>query len=106
MVEFRDPETSYLYRAPRIPARPPRSLVQNVRPYKQTNSWGIGADTLDRANTLLTTDYQPKKATCDSATGAAKVTACQEFEGARRRLNELVGFIDIMRRFNRRAEYP
>jgi len=107
METFTDPETRFVYRAPVLPARPPRLLIATTRAYQRGISWGIGADLLKTANALLTTDYTPKKTACDAARGTAnEQSLCSEFEGARRRLNEHTGYLDIVRRFNRQAELP
>jgi len=107
VTTFTDPETRFVYRAPALPSRPIRGgIVAVMRGYQHGGTWGIGSDILVQANTILDTDYTPKKTACDAARGTANEQAlCSEFEGARRRLNELVGYIDIMRKFNRQAEY-
>lgn len=107
IVTFTDPETRFVYRAPDLPARAPGFLTTGIRPYARGNTWGIGADLLKDLNNVLATDYEPKKLACEAARGTANGEAlCSEFEGARRRLNERVGYIDVVRRFNRRAELP
>ena len=106
IVEYADPETRITYRAPDIQARPRQVLVSDIPPYEQVNAWGIGADILKKADEIKTGEYEPAKADCEQLTGSAKDEACNRFEAARRRLNEQVGFIDIVRRFNRRAELP
>lgn len=107
IVTFTDPETKFVYRAPELAARASGGQLSALRAYKRPNSWGIGADLLKNANDLLANDYGPKKTACEAARGGEfEGSLCSDFEGARRRLNELVGYIDIMRRFNRRAEMP
>jgi hypothetical protein len=108
IVEFTDPETRLTYRAPDLPARPPSSFISSIRPYKLTTQWGIGADILKEANRMLTEEYLPKQAACTAAPANSPQAAslCADFEGARRKLNEHVGFVDVVRRFNRRADSP
>lgn len=108
IVTFTDPESRLTYRAPDLPARPPAGLIQTIRPYKLTNQWGIGADVLKEANRIVTDEYTPNKAACEAAVpGSPQADAlCASFESARRKLNETVGFIDIMRRFNNIADRP
>ena len=106
MIEFTDPETRIKYRAPDIAARPRQVLNDTVPPYQRGNSWGIGAEILKDANTILTQEWQPAQVDCDNLTGSAKDEACLRFRRARQKLNEHVGFIDIIRRFNKRAELP
>jgi len=105
IVTFTDPETRFVYRAPDLPARALGGLVSAIRGYQRGNRWGIGADLLKTANNMLTTDYTPAKTACEAARGTAnEQSLCSTFEGARRRLNEHIGFIDVVRRFNSRAE--
>ena len=108
IVKFTDPETQYVYRAPALPAHPPAGLISQLRPYKFVNTWGIGADILNTAKDLLANEYEPAKTACDAPrqTPEDKTTNCQKFETARRHMSEIVGYIDIMRRFNKRAELP
>ena len=61
---------------------------------------------LKSANKILTEEWQPAQVDCENLTGEAKESACQRFRLARQKLNEHVGFIDIVRRFNRYAELP
>ena len=80
-------------------------LVSSIRGYQRGNRWGIGADLLKTANNMLANDYTPAKTACEAARGTAnEQSLCSTFEGARRRLNEHIGFIDVVRRFNARAE--
>lgn len=108
IVKFTDPETQFVYRAPALPAHPPAGLISQLRPYKFVNTWGIGADILNTAKDVLSNEYEPAKTACDAPrqTPEDKTTNCQKFETARRHLSEVVGYIDIMRRFNKRAELP
>ena len=106
MQEFTDPETRITYRAPEIAARPRQVLTDSVPPYERTNDWGIGAQILRTANEILTQEWQPAQVNCRDLTGTAQEEACQAFRRARQKLNEHVGFIDIVRRFNRYAELP
>ena len=102
-IEFTDPETRIKYRAPDIAARPRQVLNDTVPPYQRGNSWGIGAEILKDANTYSRVAAAEH---CDNLTGSAKDEACLRFRRARQKLNEHVGFIDIIRRFNKRAELP
>ncbi len=106
IVEFTDPESAITYRAPDIASRAKRELVPSIKAYAKPNSWGIGAEILKTANTIKTNDYMPAQADCTNLTGSAKDEACRRFDRARKSLNETIGFIDIIRRFNRRAELP
>ena len=85
--------------APGIPARPRQELVASLPAYHRGNTWGIGADVLRTANDVLTNDWTPAKADCDRLTGSAKEEACRRFERARKNLNDVVGYIDIVRRY-------
>ncbi|MCC7380833.1 MAG: zinc-dependent metalloprotease [Deltaproteobacteria bacterium] len=110
MVDFVDPETRLTYRAPDLPARPPSTLISTIRPYKYTNTWGIGADVLKSAKAIVdapNVGYTAKQAACNAAPAGSPqaATLCAEFEAVRRQLNEMTGFIDIVRRFNHRAEF-
>lgn len=106
IVTFTDPETRITYRSPDIAARPRQVLNDDIPAYDRTHDWGIGAAILDEANAILTNEWQPSKVDCENLTGEAKEEACRRYEVARQHLNEKVGFIDIVRRFNRRAELP
>ncbi len=108
---FTDPETRITYRAPDIAARPRQVLNSGVPGYATGNSWGIGAQLLKQANAILTQEWQPAEVDCrtlQSGGGTAEQieAACGRFERARHKLSEAVGLIDIVRRFNRRAELP
>jgi hypothetical protein len=105
MVEFTDPETLFTYRAPDIAARPRREFISSIPGYAHPNSWGIGADLLKTANAIVA-NYPQQQSDCNNLTGAAKDEACRRFDATHRALNEAVGYIDIVRRFNRRAELP
>ena len=106
IVEFVDPETRITYRAPEISARPRQVLTDSVPAYERGNDWGIGSEILKTANDILTQEWQPAQVDCENLTGEAKESACQRFRRARQKLNEHVGYIDIVRRFNRYAELP
>ena len=106
IVEFMDPETRITYRAPDVPARPRQVLVSDIPPYQTGNTWGIGAHILNRANEIKTQVWQPAQVDCQNLTGTAQDEACARFERARHTLNEHVGFVDLVRRFNRHAEMP
>ncbi|MCK6545665.1 zinc-dependent metalloprotease [Myxococcota bacterium] len=112
IVEFTDPESLITYRSPDIPGQPPPGLVSPWPAYYgdafhrrrgEFRDWGIGATLLRKANAFLTDVYEPAKAACPDPVGNA--AACPDFVRARRQLNEQVGFIDIVRRFNYRAEF-
>ena len=63
----------------------------------------MGASLLEDANNFLTTVWTPAKTACD-ASGSAVSTECQDFERARTTMSEKVGYIDLIRKFNFRAE--
>ena len=116
MVEFTDPETLVTYRAPVIIPQDSGLLIQNAddqvnnffgdawhRERGASRDWGIGAQILTRANQLKD-EYDAAKVLCDGAGNDPQSGACQDFQTRRLRLNEQVGFIDIVRKFNLRAE--
>lgn len=105
LVEFTDPETRLRYRAPDIEAKGRQTLYPITPRVNRPNRWGIGADLLREANRILTEEYQPNEVACQAANDP-RSTACTAFNAAHRKLRETVGYIDIMRRFNRRAEMP
>jgi hypothetical protein len=123
VVSFTDPETLITYRAPVIEPFVEGGLLQEFPAYYgdrfhqrqgQFRNWGIGANILQRANDYLTNDWEPAKAGCqdgafvgplaDGNRWETQEQACQFYEVARNHLNEQVGFINQVRRFNRRAE--
>lgn len=114
IVEFTDPESRITYRAPDIKGQPAPSLVSPFPAYygdgfsRRRNQgyrdWGIGADLLKKANAYVRDVWDPRKAACPDAT--ASNAACDSFRAARRELNAMTGYIDIVRRFNRQAEIP
>jgi hypothetical protein len=113
IVEFTDPETLVTYRAPEIESRPPPGLVSPWPAYYgdtfhkrrgEYRQWGVGASLLQKANAYYTDVWLPRSQRCPDR--SATTVACQEFAEARRKLNEMTGYIDIVRRFNRAAELP
>ena len=125
VVEFTDPETFITYRAPIIEPFDEGGLIQEFPAYYgdrfhrsrgQFRNWGIGANLLEKADTFLRNEWQPAKAGCEDGTLVGPIAdgnrwetteaACNAFERARQNLNEQVGYIDIVRKFNRRAELP
>ncbi|MBI2375257.1 MAG: hypothetical protein HYV07_14780 [Deltaproteobacteria bacterium] len=104
MVEFTDPETFITYRAPSVPARPRRELISGTPVYERGFSWGIGADILKEAQRIKDEEWAPAKAGCTDPVANASSPACQAYDRAHKHLQEQIGFIDIVRRFNRRAE--
>lgn len=122
--EFTDPETLVKYRAPVIEPFSDAGLIQEFPVYYgdrfhkargESRNWGIGANLLQKANAFVTNEWQPSKLGCEDGTGvgtaptdrwATTQEACDAHERARQNLNEQVGFIDIVRKFNRRAELP
>ena len=106
MFEFTDPETRIKYRAPEVPARPRRILSTDIPVYKRGNSWGIGADLLREADRVVREEYTPAKTACPDFEQSPDTEVCKQFLRAHKKLREQVGFIDIVRRFNRRAELP
>ena len=121
---FTDPETLITYRSPVIEPFTEGGLIQEFPVYYgdrfhqsrgQFRNWGIGANLLQTANAYLTNEWQPSKAGCDDGTlvgtapgdrWATQQEACDAHQRARQNLNEQVGFIDLVRKFNRRAELP
>ncbi|MBI4818937.1 MAG: hypothetical protein HY791_21885 [Deltaproteobacteria bacterium] len=106
MFEFVDPETSITYRAPEVPARPRREFISGTPAYERGFEWGIGADILREAQRIKDEEWTPARTSCPDPVAGAESEACQSFERAHRHLQEQIGFIDIVRRFNRRAELP
>lgn len=125
VVEFTDPETFITYRAPVIEPFDEGGLIQEFPAYYgdrfhrsrgQFRNWGIGANLLIKADDYLTNEWQPAQAGCADGTLVGPIAdgnrwetteaACNAFERARQNLNEQVGYIDIIRKFNRRAELP
>jgi uncharacterized protein DUF4953 len=113
IVEFTDPESRIVYRAPDVKGQPPPGLVSPFPAYYgdafhrrqgQFRDWGIGAFLLKDANNFVTTKYMPARTACPDE--SASTQACETFRNLRRQLNEKVGLIDIIRRFNRQAEIP
>lgn len=109
LQEFTDPQTLITYRAPIIEPFTETGLGQEFPAYYgdpvhrargEFHNWGIGANILRRAQELLDNDYIPAQQVCETSGD------CAEFEQAQQRLNEMVGFIDRVRKFNRRAEDP
>jgi hypothetical protein len=112
IVEFTDPETRITYRAPVIPKVSPAGFVLPFPSYYgdpfhtsrgQYRDWGIGADLIKRAQAYYNDVWLPRSASCPDIT--ANTAACSTFRDARRELSEMVGYIDIIRRFNRAAEF-
>lgn len=112
IVEFTDPETLITYRAPTIEAVPPPGFVLPHGSYYgdpfhrqqgQAREWDIGGELLRQANAFKTDVFTPLQAGCPDL--SQNTAACQEFRDARRQMNEMVGYIDIVRRFNRQAEF-
>lgn len=112
VVEFTDPETYITYRAPVIEPISEGGLIQEFPGYYgdkfhksqgRFHYWSIGASILEDANTFKTDVWEPAKTACD-ATGDVTSTECRQFERARNILSEKVGYIDRVRKFNRRAE--
>lgn len=121
--EFTDPETLVTYRAPVIA---PLTFGSTLRPefpayygdaaYKRLNkfrNWSVGSTLLEIAENFRANEWQPAKDGCDDGTlvgtgandrWATREEACVAFEVARQNLNEQVGFIDRVRKFNIRAE--
>ena len=111
IIEFTDPETRITYRAPDIQARPPPGFDLPFPAYYgdkfhrnrgEAREWGIGADLLKKANAFVTETWQPRKAACPDL--SVNSEACREFREARRTLNDFIGYIDIVRKFNKSAE--
>lgn len=109
IVEFTDPETLITYRAPNVVGAPPPGLVSPWPTYfgdavhrrqGKFRSWSVGAELLLKANRIYTEQWLPAKTACD-----ADGTMCEEYRAARRALNDQMGFIDIVRRFNFQAEF-
>jgi hypothetical protein len=112
MAEFTDPETLITYRAPTVRAQPPPDFIlphgsyygdRFHRTLGKARNWDIGADLLRKAETFKTEVYEPRQTACPDL--SQNTAACQSFREARRTMNEMVGYIDIVRRFNRQAEF-
>ena len=127
VVTFTDPETLITYRAPVIPPFTEGGLTQEFPAYygdrwhqnqspPMFRNWGVGANLLTLANAFVESTYTPAKAGCESGVGVGPPTdghrwstqeqACEAFGLARSQLNERVGYIDRVRKFNRIAEVP
>jgi hypothetical protein len=112
IIEFTDPETRITYKAPDIKAVPPPGFVLPFpsyygdpfhRSHGQAREWGIGADLLKKASAFVTNEWEPKHALCpDLSVNSAD---CRSFEQARKTLNDFVGYIDLVRKFNKAAEF-
>jgi hypothetical protein len=111
VVEFTDPETRVTYHAADIDSSPPPGLVLPYPAYYgdsvhkshgQFRKWGLGAALLKTANDFLTNSYTPLRTACPDETQSS--SSCQQFRQARQTLNQMVGYIDIVRRFNRQAQ--
>lgn len=108
---FTDPETNITYRAPIIRPRAAGGLLNQEFPTYygdpsmvssgRFRNWSAGSNILAEAESFVENEYMPARQACD-ATGEA--TACARFRRARAGLSERVGFIDQVRKFNRRAE--
>lgn len=113
VTSFTDPESRIEYHAPVIPGTPPPGLVSPWpayygdafhRAHGQFRPWGVGGDLLAKANDFVTRTYQPARAACPDET--LNTAACAQLRSARQQLNDMVGFIDILRRFNHQAQSP
>jgi hypothetical protein len=111
VVEFQDPETFITYRAPVIEPFSDTGLIQEFPAYYgdafhrrqgKWHNWSIGASLLQDAQKFLTEQWQPAKTACD-ANGPTSAE-CQTFQRARTVMSEKVGYIDLIRKFNSRAE--
>ncbi len=128
ITTFTDPETLITYRAPVIPPVSETGFLQDFPAYygdrwhqnqdpPQYRNWGVGANLLDAANAFVAEAYEPARAGCEEGTAVGPLTedgnrwatqadACRAYELARSALNERVGYIDQVRKFNRIAEVP
>ena len=110
--EFTDPETFITYVAPVITPITPGGLVQEFPAYYgdrfhrsqgRFHDWGVGATLLRQASEFHQNSWLPAQTACETADDPASAE-CQSFERARNNLSEQVGYIDRVRKFNRRAE--
>ncbi|MEO1229529.1 MAG: hypothetical protein AAFZ18_11530, partial [Myxococcota bacterium] len=108
---FTDPETSITYRAPVIEPLAEGGILnqefpayygdaRSVRQGKFRN-WSAGSNILAEAESFVNNEYTPAKQACQTSGDA---NACDRFRRARAGLNERIGYIDRVRKFNRRAE--
>jgi hypothetical protein len=112
IVEFTDPETFITYRAPVIYPYSPGGLLDEFPTYygnkffrspaggQKFHYWSIGASLLEDANNYLNGEWTTAKNVCDASGG----DDCGAFERARTVMSEKVGYIDLIRKFNFRAE--
>lgn len=108
---FTDPETKITYRAPIIkPVAAGGILAQEFHAYYGDarmasrgiyRNWSAGSDVLAEANTFVTNEYTPAREACENSGDASD---CARYERARNGLSERIGFIDQLRKINRRAE--
>jgi hypothetical protein len=112
LVEFTDPETFITYVAPVINPISPPGLISEFPAYYgdsfhrsqgKFHFWGMGAVLLEDANRYMADTWTPAKTACD-ASGNPASTECQAFQRARTEMSEKVGYIDLIRKFNFRAE--
>lgn len=126
IIEFTDPETRITYRAPVIEPFLERGRLQEFPAYygdrwhqnqnpPMFRNWGVGANILQEANDYVQQTYEPARAGCEDGVDVGpdptdrwptSDAACDDFDLARSGLNERTGYIDLVRKFNRRAEVP
>ncbi len=123
IVEFRDPETFIVYRAPVIPPEPREGLGQEFRVYYgdtfhrasgRFRNWSVGSNLLSDADRFLKEEWERSLGACGDpeASGlvgpglrfASREDACDAHERDRETLRSKVGFINIVRKFNRQVE--
>jgi hypothetical protein len=125
VITFTDPETFITYRSPMVEPFTEGGLLQEFPIYygdrfhrarNEYRNWSIGGTILQKANAFLTNEWEPSKAGCEDGTlvgpiaqgnrWSTQAEACAAHERARQNLNEQVGFIDLVRKFNNQAEIP
>lgn len=114
VIEYTDPQTLITYRAPVIEAFVDPGIQNQEfeayfgdRAHRQRGefrNWGIGANLLEDAKLFTEDVYNPALTACEAA--GRPSTACDELDRAALTLNEKVGFIDQVRKYNARAENP
>ena len=110
LQEYTDPETLITYRAPIIRPRSDTGVLQEFPGYYgdpghrsrgEYRNWGVGANLLADAKKFVDEVYVPAKQACGDPASCDQDPA---FQRARQGVNARSGFIDIVRKFNRRAE--
>lgn len=119
VVSFTDPETLLEYVAPKVPPfREPTILPLIPEAYYgnraqrargQFHEWSVGAQLIEDLNDYKDNVYMPRREACIASAGdqdptLATTPECTEWDRARTKLADDVGFLNLLRKFTEQAE--